>query len=87
VLGKEHPSALDSMNNLALVIRSQGKYEEAEELHRPAEIYYHKEYIWRRKCLAAHYICNLCYSNRLFYVLHLSCLYISASSDFALKLV
>ncbi|KAI4599650.1 hypothetical protein KJ359_001747 [Pestalotiopsis sp. 9143b] len=34
VLGPEHPSTLDSMNNLAGVLRSQGKYEEAEEMHR-----------------------------------------------------
>ncbi|KAI4599640.1 hypothetical protein KJ359_001737 [Pestalotiopsis sp. 9143b] len=30
----EHPSTLSSMNNLALALRSQGKYEEAEEMHR-----------------------------------------------------
>ncbi|KAI4599602.1 hypothetical protein KJ359_001699 [Pestalotiopsis sp. 9143b] len=34
VLGPEHPDTLASMNNLALVLRSQGKYEEAEEMHR-----------------------------------------------------
>jgi tetratricopeptide (TPR) repeat protein len=28
VLGQEHPSTLDSLNNLALVLGSQGKYEE-----------------------------------------------------------
>ena len=33
VLGKEHPDTLASMNNLALVLRSQGKYEEAERMH------------------------------------------------------
>jgi hypothetical protein len=27
VLGKEHPSTLTSMNNLAGVLRDQGKYE------------------------------------------------------------
>jgi len=36
VLGKEHPSTLASMNNLALVLSRQGKYEEAEETHRQA---------------------------------------------------
>ncbi|EXL45099.1 hypothetical protein FOCG_13862 [Fusarium oxysporum f. sp. radicis-lycopersici 26381] len=34
VLGKEHPSTLDSMNNLALVLRKIGKYEKAEKMHR-----------------------------------------------------
>ena len=34
VLGREHPSTLDSMNNLAEVLRSQGEYEEAEMMHR-----------------------------------------------------
>ncbi|KAK3169846.1 hypothetical protein OEA41_009230 [Lepraria neglecta] len=33
-LGAEHPDTLGSMNNLAEVIRHQGKYEEAEEMHR-----------------------------------------------------
>ena len=33
VLGKEHPSTLTSMNNLAMVLRDQGKYEQAEEMH------------------------------------------------------
>ena len=33
VLGKEHPSKLTSMNNLALVLSDQGKYEQAEEMH------------------------------------------------------
>jgi hypothetical protein len=28
VLGKEHPSTLASMNNLALVLRDQGRYEQ-----------------------------------------------------------
>ncbi|KAK4220997.1 Tetratricopeptide repeat-domain-containing protein [Podospora fimiseda] len=36
VLCKEHPSTLTSMNNLALVLGSQGKYEEAEKMHRQA---------------------------------------------------
>jgi hypothetical protein len=34
VLGKEHPGTLTSMNNLAGVLREQGKYEQAEEMHR-----------------------------------------------------
>jgi Flp pilus assembly protein TadD len=34
VLGKEHPSTLMSMNNLAFVLRDQGKHEQAEEIHR-----------------------------------------------------
>ena len=33
-LGKEHPDTLMSMNNLALVLSGQGKYSEAEEMHR-----------------------------------------------------
>jgi hypothetical protein len=36
VLGKEHPSILTSMNNLSLVLRDQGKYEEAEATQRQA---------------------------------------------------
>jgi hypothetical protein len=32
VLGPEHPNTLTSMNNLALVLNSQGKYEAAEEM-------------------------------------------------------
>jgi hypothetical protein len=36
VLGKEHPSTLTSMNNLAMVLSDQGKYEEAEAMHRQA---------------------------------------------------
>ena len=32
--GPDHPSTLTSMNNLALVLRGQGKYEQAEEMHR-----------------------------------------------------
>ena len=34
VLGKEHPFTLTSMNNLALVLSSQGNYKEAEQIHR-----------------------------------------------------
>ncbi|KAI4599644.1 hypothetical protein KJ359_001741 [Pestalotiopsis sp. 9143b] len=34
VLGAKDPSTLGSMNNLAVVLRSQGKYEEAEAMHR-----------------------------------------------------
>ena len=36
ILGVEHPSTLTGMNNLALVLNQQGKYEEAEEMHRQA---------------------------------------------------
>jgi hypothetical protein len=36
VLGAEHPDTLTSMNNLALVLIHQGKYEQAEEMHRKA---------------------------------------------------
>jgi tetratricopeptide (TPR) repeat protein len=32
--GTEHPSTLTSMNNLARVLSDQGKYEQAEEMHR-----------------------------------------------------
>lgn len=34
VLGAEHPDTLTSINNLILVLNSQGKYEEAEAMHR-----------------------------------------------------
>ena len=34
--GTEHPSTLTSMDNLALVLSRQGKYEQAEEMHRQA---------------------------------------------------
>lgn len=34
MLGKEHPDTLGSMNNLALMLSSQGKYDEVEEMHR-----------------------------------------------------
>ena len=34
VLGVEHPDTLMSMNNLAMVLQAQGKYEAAEEMHR-----------------------------------------------------
>jgi len=36
VLGKEHPDTLSSMNDLTLVLNSQGKYDEAEAMHRRA---------------------------------------------------
>jgi hypothetical protein len=36
VLGKEHPSTLMSVGNLASVLGSQGKYEAAEEMNRRA---------------------------------------------------
>jgi hypothetical protein len=38
VLGEEHPSTLTSMNNLAGVLRDQGKYEQAEETRNPVQI-------------------------------------------------
>ena len=34
MLGNEHPSTLTSMNNLAEVLSSSGKDDEAEEMHR-----------------------------------------------------
>ena len=34
MLGVEHPDTQTSVNNLALMLRSQEKYEEAEEMHR-----------------------------------------------------
>ena len=34
MLGPEHPSTLTSVNNLGLVLQRQGKYEEAEAMHR-----------------------------------------------------
>ena len=34
MLVKEHPSTLTSMNNLATVLWSQGKYEQVEEMYR-----------------------------------------------------
>jgi hypothetical protein len=34
VLGKEHPSTPTSMNDLAMVLRDGGKYEQAEEMNR-----------------------------------------------------
>jgi tetratricopeptide (TPR) repeat protein len=34
VAGGEHPDTLTSMNNLALVLSNQGKYEQAEEMYR-----------------------------------------------------
>jgi tetratricopeptide (TPR) repeat protein len=48
VLGKEHPSTLASMYNLALMRSDQGKYEQAEETHRqtlgPKEMVLSKEH-------------------------------------------
>ncbi|XTI88790.1 kinesin light chain 1, partial [Cenococcum geophilum] len=35
-LGKEHPSTLTSVNNLASVLGYQGKYEEAEQMNQRA---------------------------------------------------
>ena len=34
VFGEEHPSTLASMTNFAIVLQQQGKYEEAEQMHR-----------------------------------------------------
>ncbi|CUS08953.1 unnamed protein product, partial [Tuber aestivum] len=36
VLGKDHPDTLTSVNNLALVLRYQGKYDESEAVNRRA---------------------------------------------------
>lgn len=36
VLGREHPFTLTSVNDLGLVLFSQGKYEEAEVIYRRA---------------------------------------------------
>jgi hypothetical protein len=36
VFGRDHPNTLTSMNNLAEVLRPQGKHDEAEALHREA---------------------------------------------------
>ena len=36
MLGPKHPHTLSSINNLALVLDSQGKYEEAEVMHQLA---------------------------------------------------
>jgi ankyrin repeat protein/tetratricopeptide (TPR) repeat protein len=36
IAGAEHPKTLTSMNNLAAVLRDQGKYQEAESMHRQA---------------------------------------------------
>ncbi|WP_146034064.1 tetratricopeptide repeat protein, partial [Nostoc cycadae] len=33
VLGEEHPSVANSLNNLALLYNSQGRYSEAEPLY------------------------------------------------------
>ncbi|KAJ4345915.1 uncharacterized protein N0V89_012051 [Didymosphaeria variabile] len=35
-LGVQHPDTLTSLNNLAVVLQDQEKYDEAEELHRKA---------------------------------------------------
>jgi len=34
LLGEKHPQMLTSVSNLALAIGKQGKYEEAEQMHR-----------------------------------------------------
>jgi len=38
VLGPEHPDILGSLNNLALLYRKQGKYEQAEPLYHCAHV-------------------------------------------------
>lgn len=38
VLGKDHPDTLASMDNLAEVLRFQGRYEQAEDTRVPAQI-------------------------------------------------
>jgi hypothetical protein len=39
VLGREHHNTLMSMSNLAVMLRDQGKYAQAEEMHRqPLEL-------------------------------------------------
>ena len=42
-LREDHPDTLTSVNNLVLVLRNRGKYEEAETLHRRALAGYEKE--------------------------------------------
>jgi hypothetical protein len=42
MLGKEFPSTLTSMNNLAAVLRDQGNYEEAEEMYLHCHYYGHR---------------------------------------------
>jgi Tetratricopeptide repeat len=38
VLGKDHPDTLASMDNLAEVLRFQGRYEQAEDTRVPAQV-------------------------------------------------
>jgi hypothetical protein len=45
VLGKEHPSRLTSMNNLALVLSNQGKYKAAEQMYYLVALTRYKEVI------------------------------------------
>ncbi|KAH0565005.1 hypothetical protein GP486_001603 [Trichoglossum hirsutum] len=58
VLGEEHPSTLNSMNNLALVLRQQGKYEAAEKMHR-------RTLILRKKVLGEEHPSTLASMNNL----------------------
>jgi hypothetical protein len=37
VLGPEHPDTLNSVNNLGMVLKTQGKYEEAEAISAGAQ--------------------------------------------------
>ncbi|CUS09276.1 unnamed protein product [Tuber aestivum] len=36
ILGPDHPNTLTSVNNLAIVLKSQGKYDESEAMNRRA---------------------------------------------------
>ena len=52
LLDKEHPSALKSINNLALVLRDHGKYEliqeQGRELHRSTRCPENQPQAWKR---------------------------------------
>jgi tetratricopeptide (TPR) repeat protein len=63
VLGLEHPDTLTSMNNLAVVLRSQGKYAEAKQMHR-------QELELREKVLGLEHPHTLTSMNNLAVVLH-----------------
>ena len=43
-LGADHPATLSSVNSLALVLRYQGKYSEAEEMIRRALLGFKKKF-------------------------------------------
>jgi hypothetical protein len=42
IVGKEFPSTLTSINNLAEVLRDQGNYEKAEEMYLHCDYYGHR---------------------------------------------